>query len=154
MAIAPERLDFLRRNSKVRLDREGRWSMDGRPVEHPRVQRLFHQGVRVGDGGEGFTLHVGTQWCWIQHVDDTAFFVERARVGERIELQMMDGSTEPLEPSTLVMRGPEDLYCELSGGRRARFLRDALVSLAPAFAERDGRIGIELGGRFHPIREE
>lgn len=154
MTIDPERLDWIRRHSRIAIDREGRFSHDGRPVEHPRVNRLFHAGLRQGAGGE-VTLHVGTQWCYVESVADTAFFVVKAAVAaDRVRLVLADGSTEDLAPETLGRRGPEDVYCTLSGGRRARFLRDALAALAPHLEERDGAIGLALGSEFHPISLE
>jgi len=153
MALTPERLDFLRRNSKVALDREGRWSMDGKPVEHPRVQRLFHRGVEVADGG--FKLRVGQQWCWIQFIADTAFFVEKARVdGDTVVLTLADETEETLDPSTLTQGGEIDLYCTLSGGRRARFLRSALAALEPVLTSVDGALAVRLGGAVHSIGKE
>ncbi len=153
MGITPEHLDYLRRNSKVRLDREGRWSMDDRPVEHPRVQRLFHRGLSVEDGRP--VLRVGTQWCYVQFVDDTAFFVERVRrEGDVLVARLMDETEEPLPLETLSRSGETDIYCRLSGGRRARLLRDAALALAPFLVERNSEWGVEFGSRFYPISEE
>ena len=121
LAITPERLDFLRSNSKVRVDKEGRWSMDGRLVEHPRVQRLFHSSVSVGEDGRP-VLRVGPQWCYVQFVDDTVFFVERIRRGpdDRLVVVLADGAEEILRPESLTRRGETDVYCRLGNGHRAR----------------------------------
>lgn len=150
LAITPERLDFLRSNSKVRVDKEGRWSMDGRLVEHPRVQRLFHSSVSVGEDGRP-VLRVGPQWCYVQFVDDTVFFVERIRRGpdDRLVVVLADGAEEILRPESLTRRGETDVYCRLGNGHRARFLRDAVAGLAPWMSEFEGMIGLQLGDRFH-----
>ena len=150
MTIDLERLTEIRQNSQIRLDREGRWFHQGQPVENIRVQRLFHRGVTLE--GERARLTVGTQWCYVQHLEDTAFFVEKVRIEPgRVVLQLMDETTEPLDPTTLRARGDEDVYCTLSGGRPARFLRDALAGLAPLVTERFGALGVELEGAFYEI---
>ncbi|MFT7622976.1 MAG: hypothetical protein ACI9WU_002151 [Myxococcota bacterium] len=171
MAISPQRLDHLRRNSRLRLDKEGRWSLDGRPVEHPRVQRLFHQGVRAEgpDAPAPYSLHVGEQWAYIQFIEDTAYFVVKARIQEasragsvseagRVVVSLADGTEQDLDPASISMSGPEDLYCVLANGHRARFGRDALAALLPLLEEDPegppDQLGIRLGPVFHSIRVE
>ena len=153
MALDPDRLDWLRRNSRVTLDREGRFFFQGRLVEHPRVRRLFHQGLRQTD--DGLVLQVGEQWCFVESVEDAAWFVEKAAVEYgRVLLSLADGAVEPLDADSLTRRGDSDLYCTLSGGRRARFLRDAVVALSPWIDEENGTFGLRLADGFHRMRAE
>lgn len=158
MSLDPDRLDWLRRNSRVTLDREGRFYFQGALVEHPRVQRLFHRGLRPAEGG-AIVLQVGEQWCYLESVEDTAWFVEKAAVaGDRVLLTLADGSTEALDPATLSRRD-DRIYCVLSHGRRARFLRAALLTLAPwidedAAGEQEAGYGLRLPGGFHRVRAE
>ena len=153
MALDPERLDFLRRNSTLRLDKAGRWSMNDKLVEHPRVQKLFHRGIRAAD--DGYTLHVGTQWAYIQFVEDTAFFVRRAELnGAEVRLHLLDDTVETLDPKSLARTSDSDVYCTVKGGHRARFLASALVDLMAELEEHDGGYALNLGGALHPIPSE
>jgi hypothetical protein len=126
-AAPPVDLDALRRTSGLRLDRDGRWWHAAAPVEHERVVALFDRGLRVDDDG-AVRLEVGAQWCYVE-VAETAYVVRRVRGGEGPApptLILNDGSEEPLDPTTLMVRGDQDLYCRVKGGRcPARFLRDA-----------------------------
>jgi len=155
MAMNPEVLEALRRHSKLALDREGRWSLNGRPVENARVAELFCKGVAPADGEPGvYTLHVGTQWAYIEHLEDTPFFVARVRLeAKSVRLELLGGMVETLDPGRLWMRGETDLVCWVRGGHRARFLREALAGLGPVVAEVGGRLGLQLGKVFHAFLE-
>ena len=154
MALDPDKLDWFRRNSRIGLDRHGQWRFDGNPVENPKVQKLFHRGVRIDESTGEAQLHVGTQWCFIQDLEDTAFFVDKVRIeGEQVRLQLLDGSTQPLAPDTVCQRGPIDVYCRLENGQQARFLRDALAQLGPLLSEKGDKVGVMLKGAFYPIVE-
>ncbi|MFT5434821.1 MAG: hypothetical protein ACI9OJ_005536 [Myxococcota bacterium] len=148
-------MDWIRRNSRVRLDKEGRWSLDGKPVEHPRVQKLFHSGVSQDlESGEA-KLMVGTQWCYIEHLEDTAFFVSALRVRDgQIEVDLADGQSQIIDPATFTMRGDSDVYCRLASGHRARLLRDAVASLDGILCEVGDGFGITVGTRIHPIARD
>ena len=99
--------------------------------------------------------HVGAQWCFIQHLEETAYFIDKARVeGQSVLLTLADGSMETLDLTTLSTRGPEDVYCRLPERGVARFLRDALAALAPWLDEEEEQFGLRLGDRFYPIRAE
>ncbi len=154
--MSPERLDWIRRNSRVRLDREGRWSLDGRPVEHPRVQALFHRGVAIESATGLATLTVGSQWCYIEHLEDTAYFVTRVRIlsDEAVELVLAGGRAAPLEPSSVSQRGDAELHVVLQNGHRARLLRDAVNGLVPLVDSQGGEYGLRLGGQFFPFRAD
>ena len=155
MALTAEQLDVLRRNSKLRIDREGRWWLDGRLVENDKVQVLFHQCLSVDPVSGQPRLTVGTQWAFVQFIDDTAWFVTRVQVEhDRCLLTLADGSLEHLEPTTLSMASDVDVYCVLSGSRRARFLRAALIDLAPHIEETRNGIGVRLGETVHDIAME
>lgn len=155
MALTPEQLDVLRRNSRLRIDREGRWWLDRRLVENDKVQVLFHQCLSVDAETGQHKLTVGSQWAYVQFVDDTAWFVKRVHLVEpNIILTLADGSQEPLEPATLSMSSPTDLYCVLSGGRRARFLREGLIDLAPYLQETEDGLGLRAAGSLYAISEE
>lgn len=152
MVIDPEKLDWLRRNSKIGLDRHGQWTFEGSAVENSRVAELFHAGVRVDDEGQP-TLHVGKQWCFIQHVEDTIRFVGRLQVrDDGLWIRLLGGHEEPLDLSSLSAHGTDNLYCVLSDGVRARFVRSALIELAPYLDEQADQFGVVWDGDFHPVK--
>ncbi len=72
-------LELLRRNSGLRLDRDGVFHFHGGLVESPRVQALFHRGLSVRRDGE-VVLRVGEQWAYVK-CEGVSRFVERLRGG-------------------------------------------------------------------------
>lgn len=152
----PFDLDAMRRQSGLRIDRDGTWWFRGEPMQNQRVVELFERGLRVDDAGE-VQLHVGDQWCYVD-VDETAYVVRRARdegKGEdaAVILVLNDHTEEPLDPSTLMVLGDEELYCRVDGGRcPARFLRDAYHHVAHWLAPGpDGGYVVRAGGREYPV---
>lgn len=75
--IDPERLRWLRENSGMRLDVDGRFWHQKEPVEHPGVSRLFRKGLGRSEDGRPI-LRVGHQWCFIE-IEDVLFRVRAAR---------------------------------------------------------------------------
>lgn len=144
----PAALDALRRKSGLRIDAAGRFHFRGREVENERVQRLFHRGLRW-DEHEGLaSLHVGTQWAFIEQVDDVAFFVERVQDGR---LRLRSGEAFALDLGTFESRG-DGLYVTLPDRRRARLDRLAVMDLAPLLVEAPDGFALEWGGRTLPVR--
>ena len=68
-----EALESLRRESGLRVDADGGFHHQEGPVPNPRVQTLFHAGLRVREDGE-VVVHVGQQWAYVA-CDDVARFV-------------------------------------------------------------------------------
>ncbi len=66
-------------------------------------------------------------------------------------LVLADGAEQRLDPATVTMAGPQDVYCRLENGHRARFLRDALAAMSPLLEERHGRVGLRIGDEFFEI---
>ena len=119
-------LEFLRRNSGIRLDGEGRWVHEGDVIRNQRLCQLFDESFRVDEAGE-VRLELGDEWCFVK-AEETAYFVRRARDdGDGgVILALNDGSDEPLDPATLMSLGDGALYCRVKGGRYpARLLRAA-----------------------------
>lgn len=154
--LDPERLDWIRRHSRVQLDREGGWTFEERPVENRRVSELFHRGVRTGEAEGEFILQVGEQWCFIETVEDTAFFVSKLTRKENgtLEMTLLGGEVVGFGDTALSQAGDVDVYASLPDGRRARLLRDAVAALAPLLVECDGGFGIALDGQTRPISVE
>ncbi len=128
----PDALALLRRHSGLRIDRSGRWWFRERPVENDRVNTLFHRGLEATD--EGLVLRVGEQWAYVETVDDTPWFVERA---DGSSLRLLAGelvrweAVVRLEVGALHGADDERVVAVLADGRVARFTRLAALDLAP-----------------------
>ena len=156
-----EMIEWFRdpKNHGLRLDKEGRWLRHGGLVEHPGVQRLFHQGLSVDDDGR-VKLQVGDQWCWIE-CEDTPFFVFgieliKGESGGVVEAKatLNDGTIVELPDGGLVISDENVLYCKVKEGRAlARFSRDKQTQLLDATLEEDGAGGyaVRIGESAYPI---
>ncbi len=125
-------------------------------MENRRVAELFHRGVRPGEVTGEYILQVGEQWCFIEAVEDTAFFVSKFRRKQdgALEMTLLGGEVVAFANSALSQAGDTDVYATLPDGRRARFLRDAVVALAPLLVECGGGFGIENEGQVRSISVE
>ena len=129
-------------NSEIRFGRDGRWYADGQVVENQRIADLFSRHVcRRPDGG--YALRIADEQAPIV-VEDTPYVVTGVgRDGDgRLQLELNDGSREPLDPHTL-RSGPADvLYCRVKAASEpARFLRAAYYQIAPY-------VGVDDSGSF------
>lgn len=113
----PELIEALRRGSGIGLRGDGTFTFRERPVEHPRVQALFHRGVRMRADGE-VVLEVGGQWCFVA-CEGMARFVEAVRA-ERGGLVVRFAGGEELRVSAAICGyGPDDrlyLWSEEAAG--------------------------------------
>ena len=97
------------------LNAQGQWSHGGKPL-HPRVEKLFRESVRVNADGS-YRIELGRNQSNIE-VADVAFFVtavelvldERGEL-QRAELTLSDGSSEALNPRTLMQSSDNVFYC-------------------------------------------
>ncbi|MCA9522708.1 MAG: DUF1285 domain-containing protein [Myxococcales bacterium] len=152
--IDPALLDILRRSSKLRLDREGRWTHDGEAIGNAKIVALFNRGLDVSERGEPI-LRVGSQWCYLE-VEDTLYIVKDLRLrGEALIGHLNDTRDVELDVDSFRYRDPQSVYCSIAGGHRARLSRRALADLA-AFLDRDadGGFCLRIGGRRHAISPE
>ena len=99
-------LDAIRRNSRIQLDREGRFHHAGEAVEHPGVHRALCRGLSVRPDGE-VIISIGTQWCYVA-IDETAQFVTSVHPLDSMDphpggwrLDLLNEVSEPLAPETL-----------------------------------------------------
>jgi hypothetical protein len=155
----PELLEILRRNSGLTLDREGRFFHQGKPIVHARSVQTLERGLEVREDGE-VVVHVGNQWAYVEPEDSV--YVVRNVVPERDEegglktltLVMTGDRREALDPATLVLHPPSDLYCLVGEGRvRARFLRPAFHALEPFLIEDDKGFALAYSDGPVPIVE-
>ena len=140
------------RESKIRLDSEGRFFDHDAPIEHPKLAAALHTWIgRHPDDGR-YILTNGYDWTYFT-VDDVPFFVrsikaEREGCGGEPEacdaiLVLSDGTEEPLEPSTVRVGPRGDLYLEVKhetkdGPFDAKMTRFAQTQLGPFLTEEEG----------------
>jgi hypothetical protein len=135
-----------REDSGLRLDRAGRWSHDGQPLEHPRIVEAFNQGLRVTDDGR-YRLEFGGDWCFVE-VEDCGYTVLAVDLGPegRRSLRLSDRTAEWLDATSLGVDVEGALTCRVKAGRaRARFCRSAHLQLASDLELRDGAVVLRAG---------
>jgi uncharacterized protein len=146
------------RESTIALDPEGRFFHDGVLVEHPGLAHAMHTWIRRHPDDGRFILSNGYDWVYIT-VEDAPFFVRRIhREGDRVWLELTDGTREPWDPTHSWIGKGGALYAPVKassdgGPFRARFTRHAQIALAPLLQEAGGKVAVELGGRSIIIGE-
>jgi Protein of unknown function (DUF1285). len=133
----------------IRLTANGIFLSDGEEITHARTVEAFHHFLDRDE--TGYFIRIGRDFKRIE-VEDTARFVsEIAWIGapgtENVELTLLDGSRERLDPETLTYR-TDRLTCRVLGGKEeAKFLRKPYLELLMrALAEGDG-YALSIGGR-------
>ncbi len=140
------------------LDREGHWSHEGRPIEHPGLVSVLNRHLVVDDDGtvEVRVPNRGFVERAVVTVEELPYYVTAVRTGDTLCVRLNDESDETLAPSDVWLVGDDRLYCRVKGGRHpARFLRDAYLALAARIDE-DGEGGwrLRLGDDASPLRVE
>lgn len=142
----------------IRIDKEGRWYHQGVEMVRKDFIRMFYEHLQRDAQGRYIIVWEGRP-CYLE-VEDTAYVVMRVdppesggREDQEFRLALSDGSTEPLDPSTLQVGEGHVLYCMVKGGRfPARFLRPAYYQLASCLQEdAEGNIVLEVKGRRYPL---
>jgi hypothetical protein len=139
------------RESRIRLDAEGRFFHDMEPFEHAGMARAFATWIgRHPDDGR-YILNNGYDWSYFE-VEDVPYFVERVfEAGNVPILALSDGSEEPLEARTLELHAGDRLYVKVKRGAfDARFRQAAQIALEPWLEEEpDGSPAVViLGARY------
>ena len=120
------------RESRIRIDREGRFWHEGERVLNPRLERALASWVDVDDPTGRYILRNSLDWCFVT-VDDTPLVVRNVHVDEvggGAELDLSDGSIESLVLSSLRVDPDGVVYCDVRKGRiPARFDRSAAFAL-------------------------
>ncbi len=143
------------RESRIRVDREGRFWHEGERIAHEGLARAFARWVQWDAESGRYLLRNALDWCWIT-VDDTPLVVSAARVDEHtgeVTLSLSDGTTEPLARETLRIDAEDVPYCDVRGGEiEAKFLQAAAFALLER-AEPDGdQWALSLGGERVALR--
>ncbi|WP_249218764.1 DUF1285 domain-containing protein [Falsirhodobacter algicola] len=129
----------------MRIDREGVWHHEGRPITRPALVQLFSNILKRE--GEGYVLVTPVEKVGIT-VEDVPFVVIDAHVaGAGIDLITQVGDRVPL--TGLRMAGDVP-YAPIRGGMEGRIDRKTFYRLVDLAVEEDGRIGLRTD-RFIPI---
>ncbi|MEN9580130.1 MAG: hypothetical protein RJA70_3139 [Pseudomonadota bacterium] len=141
------------RESTIVLDKHGRFFHEGQPVERPAMAIAFFQWLRRHPDDGRYILSNGYDWTYLT-VEDAPLFVLSLRIDEHgVQLQLSDGSEEPLQKAGLRVGAGDALYCRVKGGEyEARFTPSAQWMLEPVLVEGEaGEIRIRLGGETVPV---
>ena len=140
----------LRESSGLRLDREGRFSHQGTPVEHARTVATLHAGLHRAEDGRWAT-RIGRDWAYVE-VEDAGRFVRRIETAEdRLQAQLATGEWVEIDPATLAAGAEDALYLRTPDGERARLTRAAQLSLAPYLEQSGAGFALHLAARVFPI---
>jgi uncharacterized protein len=106
------------RESTIRLDREGHFWHEGRPVEHARLSAALHAWIGRHPNDGRYILSNGYDWTYFT-VEDAPFVVRAIRIApERIVLLLSDGSEEDWEPEATRIGPSGALYTAVKRGAR------------------------------------
>ncbi len=153
------------RESKIRLDGDGRFWHEGDRVDHPGLARGLHRWISRHPTDGRIVLENGWDWCYLA-VDDVPYFVrgvsiepgQAGEAGERLVVHLSDDSEEPLVLASLRVDAEGALRCEVKhaakgGPFAARFDRHAAAALGEHLHEVDGRVVLRLGGQDHTLTQ-
>lgn len=140
------------RESTIALDRRGRFSHDGEPVEHEGMAAAFARWVRRHPDDGRWILSNDYDWCYLT-VEDTGYFVEGLTLDDVPTLRLSDGTSEPLDPGGLSVDDDGVLRVRVKQGQEAaRFARQAQLAIAPLLDD-DEPLAVVVGERRYPIEE-
>lgn len=139
------------KSEEIRLSADGTWYHGGVEITHERTVDSFFKSIYCDENqfylkGENMPVAV--------NVEDVAFFVRGInRQDDQFILNLSDGSSEPLNLSTLDFGGEDQLYCRIKDGTvRAKFERKVYHDFFKDLTEKDGYFGLMVNDIFYPVR--
>lgn len=149
------------RSANMRIDRQGRWYHDGRPIQRERLVRLFASVLQVDDEGQGWLvtpverLSVDIEDAPFVATDvhrqdgrDGGVLVFTTNLGETVTVDR----DHPIEVRSRSDRSDDYRpYVRLRDRLYVLILRSTYHQLAAFVDERDGVLGVESGGLFMPL---
>lgn len=150
------------KESKLRIDKEGRWFFQEEEITHWRTYLLFNKNLIRDENGK-LKVRIGQEECPVE-AEDAPFVVrsldfklEAEGRLKSIVLILNDESREVLIPETLFI-GPENvLYCLVRNQMfTARFSRNAYQLLFPYIqhVEAENRFFLVINGQKYELRPE
>ena len=150
--LPPWMAEWLQRGRRLWRDARGQWWDGEQRVTHPGLARALDGWVDRAPDGE-WCLRNALGWVPVRIDGPPYRVVSVALQAEPVVLTLSGGRREPLEPETLRLGPHEDLWCTVLPSRLpARFERAPAYALLERFGEeREGRLGVRIGGRFYPL---
>jgi hypothetical protein len=118
-------------------------------VTHPRIHRALLRGVRFLEE-EGVFVTTLRRFRGQIEVEDTPFFVV-AYDPDRGEVDLSDGTSEPLDPASVTRDDDEVLRCRVKGRWPARFTLVGQAHLLDSVDVRGGAVCLRAAGRWVPL---
>ncbi len=150
-------LEFLREQSGLSIDMEGRLCHQGDPITHARTLEVLWGSLSRRQDGR-YLVQIGRESGYVR-LEDAPYGVRGVTV-ERgwPALHLSDRSVEPLDPATLTLDREGVLHCLVKGGEhRARYTRSAQIDLGLLLEEDPGAAGgfvLRLGERTFRVGSE
>lgn len=139
------------RETQIRRDAHGRWFDGEDEIEHPRIREAFNRWIDRAEDGR-YILKNATHWAYVA-IEGPPVWVRRAKPLEAsIELELSDGRSEALDPTTLRQDLEGRLYATVRGGLLpAGFTRQAGADLMELLEEDGDQIVLVFGSLRIPI---
>lgn len=144
----------------IRINSRGDW-LHGETPLHPKVEILFRESIRINDDGS-YRIEMGRNVSSIE-VEDAAFFVRATKLNqsadgvlENVVLILSDGTSEELNPKTLMQSSNNIFYCRIVRDEfevPCRFSPGAYHELLLFAEEVDGQVMLPIGAEQFPIGE-
>lgn len=139
-------------NTRIRIDKDGRWFYEESEIIHPTILKLFCDSLEIDEQGR-YRIIVENELCYIA-VEDAPFIVRIIR-GDcecGFELFLNNLQTEPLDPETLFFGNDNIMYARLANGIVVKFSRAAYYQLALMMDENEtGGICLTVKGKSYPF---
>lgn len=140
------------------IDRDGRWHYMGSPIGREPLVRLFASVLKRE--GERYVLVTPVEKVGIRVADVPFLAVEMhagtGDAGRSLVFRTNVGDVVEAGPDhrlrfDLAADGGLVPYIHVRGGLEARLTRALLHEIAAFVEDRDGQLGVEAGGLFHPL---
>ena len=163
-----QRLEELRRSSRISIDAQGRWSHEAVRFEHSRIVAALDTGLdwSMTDGstheplkdcfdqwsGEA-TVRLGEQWCYVTS-DVTPFLVTKIHADHQLRSLVAILNNHERWPLRLIALRDDVLFTRLAPHRLARFSVDAQSQCAQWLTQgQDDIFALEWGAHRWVIQD-
>lgn len=120
------------RESRIRVDRDGRIWHEGERIDNPRLAEALARWIDLDPATGRWVMRNSLDWCFVT-VDEAPLVVRSCRwgsPGEGAEVDLNDGTSEGLQLDTVQVRDDGEVFAYVRGGTLlARFSRAAAFAL-------------------------